>query len=67
VAGTTGSGKSEFLKVILAALAALSPARVAFALVDPKQVTFNFGDRPGPFLVRPVANSVEDALVLVRD
>ncbi len=68
VAGTTGSGKSEFLKAMIAALARnLGPGRVKFALIDPKQVTFNFGDRTGPFLLRPVANGAEDALALVKE
>jgi len=36
--GTTGSGKSEFLKSIVAALAAkLSPEQVRFMLIDPKR------------------------------
>src|SRR6202023_3014522 len=40
-AGTTGSGKSEFLKAMLAGLAArLSPLELKFILVDPKRVTF---------------------------
>lgn len=68
VAGTTGSGKSEFLKAMLAALARrLGPDRIRFAVVDPKQVTFNFGDRAGPFLLRPVVNGTDDAITLVHD
>jgi S-DNA-T family DNA segregation ATPase FtsK/SpoIIIE len=42
-AGTTGSGKSEFLKAMLAGLAArLSPQELGFILVDPKHVTSIF-------------------------
>jgi energy-coupling factor transporter ATP-binding protein EcfA2 len=68
VAGTTGSGKSEFLKAMIAALAgSLGPGRVKFGVVDPKQVTFNFGERTGPFLIRPVANGTDDALSIIKD
>jgi len=67
VAGTTGSGKSEFLKAMIAALAGrLGPGGVKFGLVDPKRVTFNFGDRAGPFLLRPVVHTADDALELVK-
>lgn len=68
VAGTTGSGKSEFLKAMITALARrLGPDRIAFALIDPKQVTFNFGDERGPYLIRPVANGADEALAIVKD
>lgn len=66
-AGTTGSGKSEFLKAMIAALAArLSPVELQFILVDPKRVTFNF---PGkcPYLLRPVAHTAEEAMLLVQE
>ncbi len=50
VAGTTGSGKSEFLKAVLASLAArLEPIQVRFRLIDPKRVTFNV-DSKCPYL-----------------
>jgi S-DNA-T family DNA segregation ATPase FtsK/SpoIIIE len=66
-AGTTGSGKSEFLKAMLAGLAARqSPLELRFVLVDPKHVTFNFPGRC-PYLLRPVAHSVEDAMPFVQD
>jgi DNA segregation ATPase FtsK/SpoIIIE-like protein len=65
-AGTTGSGKSEFLKAMLAGLAArLSPLELKFALVDPKHVTFNFSGN-SPYLLHPVAHSVEEAMPLVQ-
>ena len=68
VAGTTGSGKSEFLKAMIAALAGkLPPDQIVFALIDPKQVTFNFGDRTGPYLIRPVANGADEALAIVKE
>ncbi len=48
VAGTTGSGKSEFLKSLIAGMARrMPPERLQFVLIDPKRVTFNFtGDSP---------------------
>jgi DNA segregation ATPase FtsK/SpoIIIE-like protein len=58
IAGTTGSGKSEFMKAMLAALARrLPPDAVQFVLIDPKRVTFNFtGESPyllqSPFVRR---------------
>jgi S-DNA-T family DNA segregation ATPase FtsK/SpoIIIE len=64
-AGTTGSGKSEFLKAMLAGLAArASPLELRFVLVDPKRVTFNF-PRKCPYLEHPVAHTVDDAMPLV--
>jgi S-DNA-T family DNA segregation ATPase FtsK/SpoIIIE len=68
VAGTTGSGKSEFLKSLIAALARkLGVGRIAFALIDPKQVTFNFADQTGPFLVHPVAHGTDEAIAIVKE
>jgi S-DNA-T family DNA segregation ATPase FtsK/SpoIIIE len=65
-AGTTGSGKSEFLKAMLAALTArLSPLDLRFVLVDPKHVTFNFPNS-SPYLLHPVAHTVEEAMPLIQ-
>jgi DNA segregation ATPase FtsK/SpoIIIE-like protein len=65
-AGTTGSGKSEFLKAMLAGLAArLSPLDLRFVLVDPKHVTFNF-PKSSPYLLHPVAHTVDEAMPLVQ-
>jgi hypothetical protein len=67
VAGTTGSGKSEFLKAVLAALAArLDPARVRFRLVDPKRVTFNVDPRC-PYLAGPVVYDGEEAIPVLEE
>ena len=42
VAGTTGSGKSEFLKAMIYAMTqSLSPDRLRLILIDPKRVTFH--------------------------
>jgi DNA segregation ATPase FtsK/SpoIIIE-like protein len=67
VAGTTGSGKSEFLKAMLAGLAArLSPLELRFLLLDPKHVTFNFPCK-SPYLLHPVAHTVDEAMPLVQE
>jgi S-DNA-T family DNA segregation ATPase FtsK/SpoIIIE len=67
VAGTTGSGKSEFLRSILASLARrLTPEQVQFILIDPKRVSFNFSGT-SPYLAQhPVACDVEAALPLLH-
>ncbi|MEZ6121557.1 MAG: DNA translocase FtsK [Planctomycetaceae bacterium] len=67
IAGTTGSGKSELLKTIVAALARrLDPTQLQFILVDPKRVTFNFRRNESPFLKWPVANTLEEALPMIH-
>jgi hypothetical protein len=67
VAGTTGSGKSEFLKSVLAALAArLDPARVKFRLIDPKRVTFNVPDKC-PYLGKPVVYDGEESIPVLEE
>lgn len=51
VAGTTGSGKSEFLQAFILSLAInYSPKEVAFVLVD-----FKGGDMARPFIEKPFA------------
>lgn len=51
VAGTTGSGKSEFLQAFILSLAInYSPKEVAFVLVD-----FKGGDMARPFMAKPFA------------
>jgi S-DNA-T family DNA segregation ATPase FtsK/SpoIIIE len=67
IAGTTGSGKSEFMKAILAALAnRLAPDAVQFLLIDPKRVTFNFTGK-SPYLRYPIAHDVAEAMPLIED
>ena len=67
VAGTTGSGKSEFLKAALAALAArLTPEQVKFRLIDPKRVTFNV-PAGCPYLGGPVVYDGEEALPVLEE
>jgi S-DNA-T family DNA segregation ATPase FtsK/SpoIIIE len=67
VAGTTGSGKSEFLKAMIAALARrLGPHELQFVLIDPKQVTFNLAGHESPYIADPIACSIEDAGPLIE-
>jgi S-DNA-T family DNA segregation ATPase FtsK/SpoIIIE len=67
VAGQTGSGKSEFLRAMVAALARrLGPDQLKFLLVDPKRVTFNLGATESPYLQEPVALDTEKALALLK-
>ncbi len=68
VAGTTGSGKSEFLKAMVAGLASrLSADQIQFYFIDPKRVTFNFGGQKSPYLRAPVAYNIEDAMPLIQE
>ncbi len=67
VAGSTGSGKSEWLKALVASvLLRSSPTHVQIALIDPKILTFS-GVEGSPYLWRPVATSLGDALTILRD
>jgi DNA segregation ATPase FtsK/SpoIIIE, S-DNA-T family len=67
VAGTTGSGKSEFLKALVMGLATrLSPLDLRFVFIDPKRVTFNF-PAGSPYLLHPVAHTVEETMPLVQE
>ena len=66
VAGITGSGKSEFLKTILASLCANSkPLELQFALVDPKRVTFNLSGR-SPYLMQPPVCEPDEVLPILE-
>jgi hypothetical protein len=54
VVGTTGSGKSEWLRAFLASLlASNTPASLRLALIDPKRLAFSWLEK-SPFLWRPV-------------
>jgi len=67
VAGTSGSGKSEFLKTAVATLAARnSPLQLKFSLIDPKRLTFGM-IRNSQYLAGPVIFSLEEALVCLAD
>jgi S-DNA-T family DNA segregation ATPase FtsK/SpoIIIE len=67
VAGSTGSGKSEWLKALVASmLLRATPNSVRVALIDPKILTFA-GVEGSPYLWRPVATTLPDALSILRD
>lgn len=67
VAGSTGSGKSEWLKALVASMALRSPpAQVQIALIDPKILTFA-GVEGSPYLWRPVATTLQEAMAILRD
>ena len=67
IAGTSGSGKSEFLKTAVATLAARnSPLQLKFSLIDPKRLTFGM-IRNSKYLAGPVIFSLDEALVCLAD
>ncbi|MBF0345360.1 MAG: PD-(D/E)XK nuclease family protein [Nitrospirae bacterium] len=63
VAGTTGSGKSEFLKCVLASLIERnSPQMLRFSIIDPKQVTFALNTScslKSEYMREPIISNVE--------
>jgi hypothetical protein len=66
VAGTSGSGKSEWLKSLVASLAFRNgPERVRLALVDPKILTFSSVES-SPYLWRPLATDIDAALAVLE-
>lgn len=67
VAGSTGSGKSEWLKALVASMLLRSaPEQLQIALIDPKILTFT-GVEGSPYLWRPVATTLADAMAILRD
>ena len=67
VAGASGSGKSEFLKSLVASLVAKNPPeRLKLTIMDPKILTF--GNLAGlPHLASPVITDVEAALPCLNE
>ncbi len=67
VGGTTGSGKSEFLRsLLLSLLYHHSPKQLKIALVDPKRVTFpEFEDMP--WLLSPIVKDSDRAIELMAE
>jgi S-DNA-T family DNA segregation ATPase FtsK/SpoIIIE len=67
VGGTTGSGKSEFLRALLLSLMVRhKPQFLQIAIVDPKRVTFPEFDNL-PWLLKPVIKEQEDAINLIEE
>ena len=67
VAGTNGSGKSEWLKMVVGSLcAANTPKMLSLVLIDPKRTAF-FMLSSSPFLLLPIVIPAEHDVLAVLD
>jgi len=67
VAGTTGSGKSAWLRAFIGSLCAANPpARLRLVLIDPKRTAFSVL-RGSPFLDRPLVYPADEPILSVLD
>jgi DNA segregation ATPase FtsK/SpoIIIE-like protein len=67
VAGTNGSGKSEWLKMVVGSLcAANTPKTLSLVLIDPKRTAF-FMLSSSPFLLLPIVIPAERDVLAVLD
>ncbi len=67
VAGTTGSGKTEWLKMVAGSLCvANTPATLALLLIDPKRTAFSIL-AGSPFLKRPIVYPSDEDILSVLD
>jgi hypothetical protein len=67
VAGSAGSGKSEFLRAMVASLMQRNaPSQLHISLIDPKQVTF--ADVAGsPYIRGQTVTTMDQSILLLRD
>lgn len=67
IGGTTGSGKSEFLRsLLMSMLIQYSPQWLKIILVDPKRVTFPEFES-SPWLYQPIIKDDNDAIVVMEE
>lgn len=67
VAGSTGSGKSEWLRMTLGSLcAANTPRTLSLVLIDPKRTAFN-PLKESPFLLRPIIYPADEDILAVLE
>jgi len=66
VGGTTGSGKTEFLRTLLYSVVQwYGPDSGMIAIADPKRVSFNdFANHSG--MIAPIAKNPDDTLILIE-
>lgn len=67
IGGSSGSGKSELLKALVATLVQRNtPESLRLTLIDPKLLTFG-GIQENPFLTGPVLRDIGEALTCLRE